>query len=65
MLTGAGYRMDPGQRAVLVNSSVANNGQVPYYPVGDLYLVLETRDPAVARAAPPSRSAATRRTRWA
>ena len=42
VLTGAGYRMEPGQRAVLVNSSVANNGQVPYYPVGDLYLVLET-----------------------
>jgi hypothetical protein len=42
VLTGAGFRMEPGQRAVLVHSSVANNGQVPYYPVGDLYLVLET-----------------------
>jgi hypothetical protein len=42
VLTDAGYRMDPGQRAVLVHSSVANTGQVPYYPVGDLYLVLET-----------------------
>jgi hypothetical protein len=42
VLTDAGYRMDSGQRAVLVHSSVANTGQVPYYPVGDLYLVLET-----------------------
>jgi hypothetical protein len=42
VLTDAGFRMDPGRRAVLVHSSVANVGQVPYYPPGDLYLVLET-----------------------
>jgi hypothetical protein len=47
VLTGAGYRMEPGQRAVLVHSSVANTGQVPYYPVGDLYLVLETDNRAL------------------
>lgn len=41
-LTSAGYRMEPGQRAVLVHSSVTNTGQAPYYPVGDLNLVLET-----------------------
>ena len=42
ILTDAGYRMEPGQRAVLVHSSVANTGDAPYYPVGDLNLVLET-----------------------
>jgi len=42
VLTDAGYRMEPGQRAVLVHSSVQNAGQAHYYPVGDANLVLET-----------------------
>ncbi len=41
ILAGSGYRMEPGERAILVHCSVANTGHVPYPFVPDLYLVLE------------------------
>ena len=40
MLTAAGYRLDPSERALLVRTAIGNRGPVDFESLPDLYLVL-------------------------
>ncbi|MDQ0382310.1 AsnC family protein [Amycolatopsis thermophila] len=48
----AGYRLEPGERAVVVHTEVTNTGPVPFVSLPDNYLELLTADgTAIAKAA--------------
>lgn len=52
ILTAVGYRIDEGERALLVQTSVGNRGPVPYESLADLYLeVLDARGTVLRKAA--------------
>jgi DNA-binding Lrp family transcriptional regulator len=40
LFTAAGYRLQPGERSVVVHTELTNNGRAPYASLPDLYLVL-------------------------
>src|SRR5690606_32486485 len=47
----AGYRLEPGERAVVVHTEITNNGSIPYVSLPDNYLELITADgSAIAKA---------------
>ena len=52
VLTNAGYRLDAGERAVLVRTAMANHGPAPHDALPDHYLVLRTSTGAILPKAP-------------
>lgn len=50
----AGYRLDPGERAVVVHTEITNTGQVPFVSLPDNYLELLTAEGATVTKAPVS-----------
>jgi DNA-binding Lrp family transcriptional regulator len=52
----AGYRLQPGERSVVVHTELTNRGQVPYPTLPDLYLVLVSDSGELVRKAPVSLS---------
>jgi hypothetical protein len=52
ILTAVGYRIDEGERALLVQTSVGNRGPIAYESLADLYLeVLDARGTVLPKAA--------------
>lgn len=51
ILTAVGYRIDAGERALLVQTSIGNRGPVAYESLGDLYLEVVDAGGAVLRKA--------------
>ena len=56
LFTAAGYRLQPGERAVVVHTELTNRGAVPFSALPDLYLVLVDVDGATVSKAPVSLS---------
>jgi DNA-binding Lrp family transcriptional regulator len=56
LFTAAGYRLRPGERAVVVHTELTNRGQVPLGTLPDLYLVLVAKDGQTVGKAPVSLS---------
>ena len=56
LFTAAGYRLQPGERAVVVHTELTNRGSVPFSALPDLYLVLVDVDGATVSKAPVSLS---------
>lgn len=54
LLTNAGYRLDPAERAVLVRSTVRNDGPAPHAAVPDVYLFLVDQSGRTLPKAPVS-----------
>jgi hypothetical protein len=52
VLTDAGYRLESGERAVLVRTAMANHGPAPHDALPDHYLVLRTATGAILTKAP-------------
>lgn len=50
----AGYRLEPGERAVVVHTEITNTGQIPYVSLPDNYLELITADGSAITKAPVS-----------
>lgn len=50
----AGYRLEPGERAIVVHTEVTNTGPVPFVSLPDNYLELLTADGAPVTKAPVS-----------
>ncbi|WP_028849060.1 AsnC family protein [Thermocrispum municipale] len=48
----AGYRLEPGERAVVVHTEITNNGSIPYVSLPDNYLELITADGSAIAKAP-------------
>ena len=56
LFTAAGYRLQEGERSVVVHTELTNRGQVPFQTLPDLYLVLVTPDGETISKAPVSLS---------
>ncbi len=56
LFTAAGYRLQEGERAVVVHTELTNRGSVPFSSLPDLYLVLLTPDGRTVSKAPVSLS---------
>lgn len=56
LFTAAGYRLQPGERAVVVHTELTNRGPAPLAALPDLYLVLVDVDGATVSKAPVSLS---------
>ena len=56
LFTAAGYRLQEGERAVVVHTELTNRGTVPFASLPDLYLVLLTEDGQAISKAPVSLS---------
>jgi hypothetical protein len=56
LFTAAGYRLQEGERAVVVHTELTNRGTVPFASLPDLYLVLVTDDGQAISKAPVSLS---------
>jgi hypothetical protein len=56
LFTAAGYRLQDGERSVVVHTELTNRGQVPFQSLPDLYLVLVTPDGQTVSKAPVSLS---------
>lgn len=56
LFTAAGYRLQPGERSVVVHTELTNRGTVPFAALPDLYLVLLDTDGAPVSKAPVSLS---------
>ena len=56
LFTAAGYRLQEGERAVIVHTELTNRGHVPFTTLPDLYLVLITADGRTVAKAPVSLS---------
>ncbi|MFI9009726.1 AsnC family protein [Actinosynnema sp. NPDC053489] len=56
LFTAAGYKLAPGERAVVVHTELANIGQVPFNALPDMYLVLMTNKGETVGKAPVSLS---------
>jgi hypothetical protein len=52
LFTAAGYRLQEGERAVVVHTELTNRGSVPFTTLPDLYLVLITADGRTVAKAP-------------
>ncbi|WP_286899824.1 AsnC family protein [Thermocrispum sp.] len=48
----AGYRLEPGERAVVVHTEITNTGSIPYMSLPDNYLELITADGSAIAKAP-------------
>ncbi|SDP24168.1 hypothetical protein SAMN04515671_3383 [Nakamurella panacisegetis] len=51
ILVQAGYRLEPGERALMVQTTVANQGQIDYESLPDLYLMLKSSTGAILQKA--------------
>jgi hypothetical protein len=56
LFTAAGYRLQEGERSVVVHTELTNRGSVAYQSLPDLYLVLVTPDGKTISKAPVSLS---------
>jgi hypothetical protein len=56
LFTAAGYRLQPGERSVVVHTELTNRGTVPFSSLPDLYLVLVDTDGKTVSKAPVSLS---------
>ncbi|OLF16169.1 AsnC family protein [Actinophytocola xanthii] len=56
LFTAAGYRLQEGERSVVVHTELTNRGQVAFQSLPDLYLVLVTPDGTTISKAPVSLS---------
>ncbi|MFL6143458.1 MAG: AsnC family protein [Labedaea sp.] len=56
LFTAAGYRLQEGERSVVVHTELTNRGAVPFQTLPDLYLVLVTPDGTSIAKAPVSLS---------
>ncbi len=56
LFTAAGYRLQEGERSVVVHTELTNRGSVPFQTLPDLYLVLVTPDGKTISKAPVSLS---------
>ncbi len=56
LFTAAGYRLQEGERSVVVHTELTNRGQVAFQSLPDLYLVLVTPDGKTISKAPVSLS---------
>ncbi|HEU5474500.1 MAG TPA: AsnC family protein [Actinophytocola sp.] len=56
LFTAAGYRLQDGERSVVVHTELTNRGGVPFQSLPDLYLVLVTPDGRTIAKAPVSLS---------
>ncbi|MBB5909235.1 AsnC family protein [Actinoalloteichus hymeniacidonis] len=56
LFEAAGYRLQEGERAVVVHTELTNRGQVPFSSLPDLYLVLVSEDGQEVGKAPVSLS---------
>jgi hypothetical protein len=56
LFTAAGYRLQPGERAVVVHTELTNRGSVPFSALPDLYLMLVDVDGETVSKAPVSLS---------
>jgi hypothetical protein len=54
LFTAAGYRLRPGERAVVVHTELTNQGAKPFATLPDLYLVLVAKDGQTIGKAPVS-----------
>lgn len=54
LFTAAGYRLRPGERAVVVHVELTNQGSAPLATLPDLYLVLVAKDGSTVSKAPVS-----------
>ncbi|MBM7775762.1 DNA-binding Lrp family transcriptional regulator [Actinokineospora baliensis] len=56
LFTAAGYRLQPGERSIVVHTELTNRGTVPFATLPDLYLVLVSPDGQSITKAPVSLS---------
>lgn len=56
LFTAAGYRLQEGERSIVVHTELTNRGAVPFQTLPDLYLVLVTADGRSIAKAPVSLS---------
>jgi DNA-binding Lrp family transcriptional regulator len=56
LFTAAGYRLQEGERSVVVHTEMVNKGPVPFNSLPDMYLVLVTKDGQTISKAPVSLS---------
>jgi DNA-binding Lrp family transcriptional regulator len=56
LFTAAGYRLQDGERSIVVHTELTNRGAVPFQTLPDLYLVLVTADGRTISKAPVSLS---------
>ena len=56
LFTAAGYRLQEGERSVVVHTELTNRGKVAFQSLPDLYLVLVTPDGKTISKAPVSLS---------
>ncbi|WP_104479773.1 AsnC family protein [Actinokineospora auranticolor] len=56
LFTAAGYRLQPGERSIVVHTELTNRGAVPFSTLPDLYLVLATPAGETISKAPVSLS---------
>ncbi|HEV2781965.1 MAG TPA: AsnC family protein [Actinophytocola sp.] len=56
LFTAAGYRLQEGERSIVVHTELTNRGGVPFQTLPDLYLVLVTADGRTISKAPVSLS---------
>lgn len=56
LFTAAGYRLQPGERAVVVHTELTNRGSAPFATLPDLYLVLVDVNGVTVSKAPVSLS---------
>ncbi|QFZ22563.1 AsnC family protein [Saccharothrix syringae] len=56
LFTAAGYKLAPGERAVVVHTELSNTGKVPFNALPDMYLVLMTKTGETVGKAPVSLS---------
>ncbi len=56
LFTAAGYRLQEGERSIVVHTELTNRGSVPFQTLPDLYLLLVTPDGSTISKAPVSLS---------
>jgi DNA-binding Lrp family transcriptional regulator len=56
LFTAAGYRLQEGERSIVVHTELTNRGAIPFQTLPDLYLVLVTPDGRTISKAPVSLS---------
>ncbi|WP_026316592.1 AsnC family protein [Actinokineospora enzanensis] len=56
LFTAAGYRLQPGERSIVVHTELTNRGAIPFSTLPDLYLVLLTPGGETVSKAPVSLS---------
>lgn len=56
LFSAAGYRLQEGERAIVVHTELTNRGPIPFAALPDMYLVLVTTSGALVHKAPVSLS---------